>query len=778
MGALDGFYSTWNKARETFGQGVPTDGSQFDRSSELLNMKASVEAAAPDDRWQGSGASAYAAANKEHAQVYEKLADLDRKMAAEVKNAANVVNAGRSNLDNVKGWVDGMVKSLPATSEQDRERKLIPIAREGISRVNNIVNSATDDMRTIQGRVNGFKGEYDHLKNTIRFGPDGSEPAEKRDGKPKDPKLNSENGRSDGEAIKNGAGRVMLPDYRDRLLEAGTLTEQELADLAAGKDVAVGADRMAYLYQLSQSLNGMSPDEIKALQASLPEDERKALAQGLLIVSNPHALSGIPNDEGVTDETRDTFIPAAGSLVNLPDQLHQELSRTDRIEAAMATPSVGQKIFDSTIGVVLGGDPNAHDVESVRMNGVAGLQDAKDIFAPAGTGYVNGSEATKAMLAAASEYANADIDNPHATSDARGPLKGALADVVQYAGANDHVSMRDLTTSDGGDQFLRGLTQEHWGPDDSHKVGDAFRWVDNDPSNPVNGTTASHLAHYLAEHKPALQNLPNGGGTFGDTNPGVATGIAEALSPYVGQLAGLEGADNGIETFHHSGEGSSVGMSDLYSVLDQNHESAGIINAATSNTYEKILTETAQNGFQSYDLEVGGRLLDAMQLGAEDADLFSHETAQWEQAVKEGAEKDQIDQWKDIVSLLPHGSTGWALTQAGLGMDPGLPQNPATIPGGTIMRDLIMSGGPAENTAMYRGAILEGLIEKHPDIARDPSLAPLVTGDQVDPTKFTNNNDAARIIANWFDSNAAQYGVDESSWKTSIDNGRSNDNWG
>ncbi|OKH73210.1 EspA/EspE family type VII secretion system effector [Mycolicibacterium goodii] len=66
MGALDGFHSTWNKARETFGQGVPTDGSQFDRSSQLLNLKASVEAAAPDDRWQGSGANAYAAANKEH----------------------------------------------------------------------------------------------------------------------------------------------------------------------------------------------------------------------------------------------------------------------------------------------------------------------------------------------------------------------------------------------------------------------------------------------------------------------------------------------------------------------------------------------------------------------------------------------------------------------------------------------------------------------------------------------------------------------------------------
>ncbi|MCP2627934.1 hypothetical protein NLB33_34350 [Mycolicibacterium smegmatis] len=141
MGALDGFYSTWNKARETFGQGVPTDGSQFDHSSELLNMKASVE-------------------------------------AAEVKNAANVVSTGRTNLDTTKGWVESMVSSLPATSEQDRERKLIPIAREGINKVNNIVNSATDEMRTIQGRVTGYKGEYEQLTNQ-KFAPGGDKDGEK-----------------------------------------------------------------------------------------------------------------------------------------------------------------------------------------------------------------------------------------------------------------------------------------------------------------------------------------------------------------------------------------------------------------------------------------------------------------------------------------------------------------------------------------------------------------------------------------------------------------------
>lgn len=163
MSALDGFYSTWNKARETFGQGTPDDGSRFDGSSRLMQMKAGVEAAAPDDRWQGSGSQAYAAANKEHAAVYEKLAELDTKMAAEVKNAASIVTTGRANLDTAKGWVDSMVNSLGKSKANDREQKLIPIAREGISKVDSIVKSATDDMVGIKRNIEKIKGDYEAL---------------------------------------------------------------------------------------------------------------------------------------------------------------------------------------------------------------------------------------------------------------------------------------------------------------------------------------------------------------------------------------------------------------------------------------------------------------------------------------------------------------------------------------------------------------------------------------------------------------------------------------
>ncbi|WKG03020.1 EspA/EspE family type VII secretion system effector [Mycolicibacterium sp. HK-90] len=165
MGALDGFYSTWNKAKATFGVGVPTDGTQYDGSSQLLRMKATIESAEPDDRWQGSGSEAYAAANKEHASVYQKLADLDKQLSAEVSYAADVVTSGRANLDDTKSWVDDLVRSLPPGNAQDRDSHLVSIARAGIAKVDHIVQNANTEMSAIAERVTGLKGDFDALRN-------------------------------------------------------------------------------------------------------------------------------------------------------------------------------------------------------------------------------------------------------------------------------------------------------------------------------------------------------------------------------------------------------------------------------------------------------------------------------------------------------------------------------------------------------------------------------------------------------------------------------------
>ncbi|UBV14562.1 alpha/beta hydrolase [Mycolicibacterium fortuitum] len=193
MSALDGFYATWYRARETFGVGTPPDGSQHDGSSQLLRMKGMVESAAKHDGWQGTGADAYAAANKEHANVYGRLAELDKLMAAEVTNAANIVTTGRDQLDATKSWVESAVSSLPGgLSAQARETSLIPIAKEGITRVNNTIGTANGGMLKIGFRLTELKNEFDELQNQ-KYGPESEKPSEKKmlglggGGSPSDP---------------------------------------------------------------------------------------------------------------------------------------------------------------------------------------------------------------------------------------------------------------------------------------------------------------------------------------------------------------------------------------------------------------------------------------------------------------------------------------------------------------------------------------------------------------------------------------------------------------
>lgn len=157
--------------------GTPADGSHFDgSSSRLTQMKSTIESATPGDGWQGSASRAYAAANKEHASVYGKLAELDKKMATELTNAANVVTNGRNQLDATKSWVDSAVNSLSSSlSAQAREKILIPLAREGITQVNSTVQNANKDMLTIGQNVNGLKGQFDELTNQKFAGSEGKD---------------------------------------------------------------------------------------------------------------------------------------------------------------------------------------------------------------------------------------------------------------------------------------------------------------------------------------------------------------------------------------------------------------------------------------------------------------------------------------------------------------------------------------------------------------------------------------------------------------------------
>ncbi|MGV0851813.1 alpha/beta hydrolase [Mycolicibacterium phlei] len=159
MSVLAAFYSTWADARGTFGQGVPDDGSRFDRSADLRHLKTRVDGAAPGARWRGSAALAYGDANREHARVFERLAGLDQKLSGEVRNAANLVVAGRQNLDSVRSWVSAMAATIP--DDESGRMMTALLANRGLTRVAEVVQKTNGDMAEVGRRILALKGDYE-----------------------------------------------------------------------------------------------------------------------------------------------------------------------------------------------------------------------------------------------------------------------------------------------------------------------------------------------------------------------------------------------------------------------------------------------------------------------------------------------------------------------------------------------------------------------------------------------------------------------------------------
>ncbi|WP_078321311.1 hypothetical protein [Mycobacteroides chelonae] len=531
--------------------------------------------------------------------------------------------------------------------------------------------------------------------------------------------LSGEEGKDDfGNAFPN---TFMSPEQNAaalaRMVAAGTLSQADLDKLARGEKVQIPAGQMAYLYQMSQSLNGKSPEEIKMLEQMLPTPEtRAAFAQGLKIVSNPNVevfgadqLKGYA--QGATDETRGTFVPVSGSKVNLPSEIAKELSRTDRVTQE---PSRG---FVTT-----------------HLNGVGALQDINDIFKPGAT--ITGSEATKSMLEAANQYAAVDVKHNEGIvhglkTDAHGSLTSALADVYQNTG-KDHLAVHDMVTGKDGNSFLRTVTHEQWGAD-SGKVGDAFRWM-QEGNSPLATDTASKVAHYLADNKTELNAMPgteklllSGPKSFAEINPGLAKAMAEGVSPYLADLAqaptdsGL--THPGIEAFKNGGQ-----LQNLFSVFDKNAESAGVINDAAYKQYQHLIENTAHPGLHGMQAEIAGRLTNAMTDGALDS-------------VKPGTSSD-AELFKAIFKKIPGAGDAFDAADIFNKLQSGTPPS-------EFAQQLATAG--TSSTAL-RAIILNGMLDANPSIANDPLIKPYIKDGRIDLTGLEGDKaiGATNDLANYF----------------------------
>ncbi|MBN7314145.1 TPR repeat region-containing protein [Mycobacteroides abscessus] len=556
--------------------------------------------------------------------------------------------------------------------------------------------------------------------------------------------LTAAGGHYDGAYLQGGT--QWEPDVLARVQAASTLDDGQLQTLAAGGNIDIGSNRMQYLYQLAHSFDGKSEAEIAAIKSSLPPAQQTALTRALALAANDQVKSGVSNASGVTDATKKNFIPAAGSLANLPDSVRSALTRPDRIGYESAGMS---------------------GVGSTQLRGVGDLQDVAKIFSGA-DGYLNGSEAGKAMLGAATDYTNADI-NSHkglpidVTSDAHGDLKSALADVYHVA-ANDHVDVSQLAhDSVGGpkdaDSFLKALNLEHWG-DQSGKLSDVFNWAAHDPNDPLAGQLASSEAHYMSDHKSEFQNLaearpiseygqPN---TFGSVNHDLAKAAFDAIAPHEAQLAGAGRASGlqspAVEAFHDGKQ-----LQDMYSVADQSRDTAQVINAEGHHQADQLLSHaTERGGPHGSELEVSGRLLHGMAEGA--ADQL--------QASPDGADAAA----KQLLGKMPGFDKAVDLQD--------FVKNLMQQPPDEFAKNLAHAN---TGTLAFQSTLLDSLLQHHPEIASNEFIKQYVTPDHhVNYDAIRADQGAADKLANWFTQEAPKLGVDQDKFAAGRDRGN-NDEW-
>lgn len=136
-----------------------------------------MTAAAPGSKWAGAAATNYGKANTDHRAVFARLAEVDRKIAQQVDQSAQVVATGRQNLDQVRQWVTDAANSVPPGKQRDMF--LMQIASRGLGQLTEVVQKTNAESNTVAQNIAKLGPEFDAIKNEQKFG--NGEKDEKKD---------------------------------------------------------------------------------------------------------------------------------------------------------------------------------------------------------------------------------------------------------------------------------------------------------------------------------------------------------------------------------------------------------------------------------------------------------------------------------------------------------------------------------------------------------------------------------------------------------------------
>ncbi|TFV59493.1 hypothetical protein E4P42_08815 [Mycobacterium sp. PS03-16] len=542
MSAVGGFYANWNNARQTFGQGSPQSGADFDNSSQLTGLGTGLSSAAPGSKWSGAAASNYDKANTDHQAVFTQLAQLDQKIAQQVDNSAQVVATGRQNLNSVKRWVTDAVNSLPPGKQ--RHQMELQIAKAGLGRLTEVVEQTNKQSNTIGQNIGAITSEYDSLKETIRFAGD----------------IKEDKGDGEAEALGNEDEKKEEGEFQER-------AKQDVQDALSGDAQAAGRvdavldsiwpgqplspEQGSYLSQMQAQQHGMSVDRLREVEQRLG-DHKDIIGDSWQLVSDPDVT--FPKTETEVGALDDPSVPVKGGFDQLPKDVRDTLE---------APGSAGAPRLEQIAAIVKDGDDRFQTSTEIDR-GL--LRKTADIMESPG------------WQQSAEEATLPDDRRPQVLD----PLVSNVFDAV----APDHQAIHSAIAGGSSgiegvdpDEFMEGITHRAW-IDNGEAAGNLFEWTASTtgPDGQIAAETAQKYATYLANHGPELLNLP-GNQQIGELNPELVKSFATGLQPYQLAMVGEGVEPHGFQPLEDLGSDMQV-TKQLFSVIDSNEDAAREFNKA------------------------------------------------------------------------------------------------------------------------------------------------------------------------------------------------------
>lgn len=519
VSALDGFYTTWDNARQTFGEGTPQTGTDFDKSPQLTNLGAGVTAAAPGSAWSGAAATNYDKANTDHQTAFTRLAELDRKIARQVDQSAQVVATGRQNLDQVRQWVTDAANSVPPGKQRDMF--LMQIANRGLAQLSEVVQKTNAESNTVAQDLKKLGPEFDALTRDQKFGN-----GEKDDKGDDVDALGSEEMHALSEEER--ARQDVEATLRGEQVAAGRV-EEVLSGIKPGEPLDPLQD--AYLTQMQSQQKGMDVDRLHEVEQQLG-DHKNVIGDSWQLMSNDDVYySGAGDDKH-------------GTAAALPDSVQRALNNADELHP----------VTQETNGLKYGDDLDA--ISQIVKDGNPAFQ--------------TGTELDRQMMFAA--------DRAMDTLESDYPPKGVESTVQGLFEAvdDDHQVIHDHMMGRNGadaDDFLRDVNAIDW-TDNGKAAGHLFSWTNEHSTGPdafIASEVAEKYGSYIGSHDE-LMNI--NGQTLGEYNPELVKGYAHGLTPYISDIAGLstDNPDNGFDPIDAEHPAERPNAKGIFSVLSTQEE--------------------------------------------------------------------------------------------------------------------------------------------------------------------------------------------------------------